>query len=197
MRSRAKARAPKKCSAWFPNRPAREARAGLSRGLRRGLRAGRESLTHAGTVEQVTGRVPGGRRAAASSRRHHQEEEEEEDEDRRRRHDCSAEVNERRPHPGMPRGPQRTASLAGSGHHRGGSGRPTSLPQCPAQWGRRGLGRSRAWRGPGERGECGGVEGGGRQRRKGGEGRRHGGFLPPLGGGVPSGGGGGGGGGGA
>lgn len=77
----------------------------LSRGLHRGGSAGgpprQEDLTHAGTVEQVTGRVPGGPRAA--SRRHHHEKKE--DKDRRRRHGGWAEVNERRPYPGMPRDP--------------------------------------------------------------------------------------------
>lgn len=84
---------------------ARTGSAGPPPGLSRGFPGGsagapqQEGLTHAGAVEQVPGRVPDGPRAA--SRRHHREQQNH----RQRRHGGPAEVSERRPHPGMPRGP--------------------------------------------------------------------------------------------
>lgn len=67
-----------------------------------------------------------------------------------------------RPEPGATI-PSCPAARRSGGHHRG----VTSLPQGPAQWRRRD--RSRAWRGPGERGERGGTwEGGGTAARGGG-----------------------------
>lgn len=165
--ARAKAKAPRKCSAWFPNRPVEgreRAQRGLHRGsagpppgLPRGLRRGSAAGGPHPCRGSRAGNRPRPRRAP------------------RRLPPPSPRAAARpaappwRPGRGQREaapsrhapGPAGTAALAGSGHHRGGSGRATSLPQCPAQWGRRGLGRSRARRGPGARGECGGRSGGG------------------------------------